>query len=59
MIVYLMCFFFNATLKESSRLAQPLKKVSDSCICLFYIKLSNVLCMFFSVRNAGREGKFT
>lgn len=54
-IVYLMCFF-NATLKNYSCLAQPLRKVSDSCICLFYIKLSNVLCMFFSVRNGG-EGR--
>lgn len=54
-IVYLMCFF-NATLKDSPRLAQPLREVSDSCICLFYIKLSNVLYMFFSVRNGGREG---
>lgn len=52
-----MCLFsFNATLKDSSHLAQPLRKVSDSCICLFYIKLSSVLCMFFSVRNGGGRG---
>lgn len=58
--VYLMwCFgflFFNETLKDSSCLAQPLRKVSNSYICLFYIKLYNVLCMFFSVRNKGGVG---
>lgn len=53
------CFgflFFNETLKDSSCLAQPLRKVSNSYICLFYIKLYNVLCMFFSVRNKGGVG---
>lgn len=48
--------FFNETLKDSSCLAQPLRKVSNSYICLFYIKLSNVFCMFFSVRNGGGAG---
>lgn len=56
-IVYLMWFFFfYETLKENSRLAQPLRKVSDSCICLFYIKLSNVLCMFFLYVMGGGTG---
>lgn len=59
-IVYLMCcsgfLFFNETLKDSPCLAQPLRKVSNSYICLFYIKLSNVFCMFFSVRNGGGAG---